>query len=72
MNVLNFEPEEIKANIRADQAKKLESIKFEGRMKKDLKLSKAGIVREALDQFFENRTVDDILNYFESKMHQSL
>lgn len=53
MKMLDFEPVEIKAYIKPNQDKTLERIKYEGKIKKDMKIPKTEIIRTALDLFFE-------------------
>lgn len=60
MKILDFEPIEVKAYIKPDQAKTLERIKYKGRIEKDMKIPKTEIIRTALDSFFE-MSDDEIL-----------
>ena len=70
MKILDFEPIEVKAYIKPDQAKTLERIKYEGRIEKDMKIPKTEIIRVALDSFFE-MSVDEILELLSERVNES-
>ena len=64
MRPLNFEPEKMNIQIRADQANKLEEIKYYGRLNEGIKIPKTEIIRTALDNLFK-LNINEILNLVE-------
>lgn len=69
MRELPYEVERIPCYIRLDQAKRIERIKYEGRMEKDMKIPKAEIIRTALDALFE-MSIEEILELLSKRANE--